>query len=711
MNGHFKTTCGRNFSFFTSFFRKVVKYGKKKNELTYGHTLAWALLDLEKKQYSVCSLVDKDTPNILLETLEEREILTDERLKRALKEMLEKGAVPYPDQLFEKDVIVAMDELDLNYDDNILKTLESGKYQIKLNNREKNISCDFTFTLEKPVIRHGDNGVLFGAEGADMFYYFIPRCKLKGVLSVDDQLLQIEEGSAWYDHEFGVQPTKEDEIKSTDICWNWLSVQLDNGCEISAFGFYNDDKEGSSLGRWVVVIDASGREKVYRDFNFEPLNTWTSTRTFYDYPTKWKLEIPEADIHLNVEGYIDRQEFLTLISNPAFWEGRIDAIGSWNGIRVKGPGFIERKGFHPSRDLDAFFKIVSRETLRSVRKILPNNPTREEASQLISHKDNLHYLDGLDISKYSKSVIQPIREIIDRGGKAWRSYAAVACCDAVGGNSDKARDWLALPEMLHVGALIVDDVEDNSAIRRGGPSCHEIYGQAIAINAGTASYFLSQICIYGQDVSDQKKLQIYNLFFECLRAAHAGQALDIEGLSYMMPEIIESGEGNLLEKRILAIHRLKSAVPVGILAEMSVIMGDGTELQIKGLKNYFESIGIAFQIIDDTLNLKGFKGGLKSKGEDISEGKVTFPIAKAMSMLPYDKRNQLWQKVSSKPKSRKIIAEVIDSLEEHGVLAACEKQAADITESAWKYLDPVIRDSFVKLMLRAFGWYVLERSY
>ena len=89
-------------------------------------------------------------------------------------------------------------------------------------------------------------------------------------------------------------------------------------------------------------------------------------------------------------------------------------------------------------------------------------------------------------------MIKPIREITDRGGKGWRSYAAITCCDIVGGDSRKFVEWLAMPELMHVGSLIVDDVEDKSVVRRGGPTAHMLYGEAQAINSGTAAYFIAQ---------------------------------------------------------------------------------------------------------------------------------------------------------------------------------------------------------------------------
>jgi geranylgeranyl pyrophosphate synthase len=318
----------------------------------------------------------------------------------------------------------------------------------------------------------------------------------------------------------------------------------------------------------------------------------------------------------------------------------------------------------------------------------------------------------VDLGVLANSLFKPIREIIDRGGKSWRSYAAMACCDVVGGDSRKFVQWLAVPELLHVGSLIVDDVQDRSIVRRGGPACHLIYGEPIAINAGTACYFLGQNLFQSVKVSDAAKLKLYDLYFEGMRGGHAGQALDLAGLEDIMPQVVESGDSTVAEQRILAVHRLKAAAPAAALSRMGAIIGGGSDEQIEAVGGFFEALGLAFQIIDDVLNLRGFTADLKSRGEDLSNGTVTFPVAKAMGMLPdKDHRMRIWETVRSKPTEGAVVKEVIDSLEACGAIQACVDQAGELVENAWTKAEPLLEDSLSKLMLRAFGWYVLERHY
>jgi hypothetical protein len=322
----------------------------------------------------------------------------------------------------------------------------------------------------------------------------------------------VKVGKGWYDHEFALtrEGLKQQGHRDHHVAWNWISVQLDNGIEITAYDIFNGDANGQPCASWAIVVDPCGNRRQCRAFTFEPLESWTSARTFIDYPISWRLEIPEIELSLDVKAAFEKQEFITIISEPSFWEGRV-----------------------------------------------------------------------------------------------------------------------------------------------------HIYGEPLAINAGCAAYFLVEILIQESKLTDQEKLQVYSLYFEALRVAHAGQGADLSGLDALMPQVVESGDGQLLEQRVLAIHRLKSPAPVRALTMLGATIGGGTPHQINAIGHFFEMIGLAFQIVDDVLNLRGFKNDLKSKGEDISAGKVTIPIAKAMSRLPLRERRELWETLSSKPADPAVIAAVI----------------------------------------------------
>jgi predicted secreted hydrolase len=567
----------RSFSLFASFFKSVYGYDKKTKAPLSGYSVIWAISDLNEKKYHTVSLVDKKAPKIGIERIKRGELVKDPHLKRAALEMLEKGVVPYPDELLTKEPLLANDKLHLDFDGNTFIKKKNGNYVLHLHHADLNISADVEFTPQKPPTRHGDNGVVRHISNEDMFYYFIPKCEVKASLNIKGEKFKSTSATGWYDHEFGAYIDKgeaEKKKEKKDIAWNWIAVQLDNGCELSAYGLV-DTKTGNEEGSFVILIDEKGKRHHSTNFHLKPIEEeWTSTRTFNSYPTKWELEAPEFKLSLIVEVAFPAQEFATVISKPAFWEGRMNVKGKMRGKKVSGPAYIERHGFVNSSDLKTFLKAVSKQTLKSVRKIIPLSFGQEKFEELVSKRGNKHLTENLDKKAYAQTLIQPIREITDRGGKSWRSYATIACCDVVGGSSQEAIDWLALPELMHVGSLMVDDVQDGSTIRRGGPSAHIVHGQATAINSGTAAYFLGQICIYEAEMNFEKKVQVYNWYFEAMRASHSGQAMDIKGLDYMMPEaLVDDKTAKLLSKRVIATHRLKSAAPASYLAQIGGLIG------------------------------------------------------------------------------------------------------------------------------------------
>lgn len=711
VNSHLTLADHRQCSLFASFFRMAIGRDEQTQQYHYAHSLTWAISDISTQQYYTDSLVDPVAPKIGLNTIDKGEDTTDPLLQRALREVLVKGNVPLPDRLLSKEAQVSEERLFLDYDGNQFEKQADGSYLLTLLRADKEVGATLTFHPQTAPVRHGDDGVVRGTAGEDMFYYFMPNCRVDGSLQIEGQTIEVASASGWYDHEFGKPTNDTPEAKiEHKIAWNWISVQLVNGYQISAYDLFDNNADGAGCGRWIVLIDPQGKARQYDDFTFQPLKTWTSSRTFTDYPTSWQLTIPEAKISLFAEAAFPAQEFNTIISKRAFWEGRVSINGTFAGEPIVGTGYVERSGFGLKEKLTDFFKAVTKQTRKSIEALLPLSPTDEQLKKMVAGSGNPHFVDGLDPVQYSRVLLKPIREMIDRGGKSWRSYAALACLDLVGGNSQQYMNWLAWPELLHTGSLIVDDVQDESVIRRGAPSCHMLYGQATAINAGNACYFLGELLV-DSSLSDAKKLKLYTLYFETMRAAHAGQAIDIDGFEALMPEVVGYGRGALLEERILAVHRLKSAAPVSSLAQLGAIMGDGTSEQARVLGQFFESMGLAFQVIDDVLNLRGFENNLKSRGEDITCGKITLPVAKALGTLGWPARRDLWETIRQKPTDPDIIGQVIDTLEACGAIEACKQQAESLVEEAWQTLDNLFPDSDVKIRLRAFSWYVLERHY
>ncbi|WP_343694781.1 polyprenyl synthetase family protein [Flavobacterium sp.] len=707
-NCHVTSKDGDRFSLFASFFRLASKKDEESDDYSYAHFIIWALSDKVNQKYYTDSLVDPSMPAESLKVLNKKEETINKQFYRALKEVYAKGNVPFPDRLLKEPANVALDNLLLEYDQNSFKKDEQGNYHLLLDNPLDQIECKLEFTPLIEPVRHGNEGELYGIWKEDMFYYFIPKCKVSGEILIQNKTYKVE-GSGWYDHEFS-KSGDETAVKDFrhDMSWDWISLQLDNGFQMSLYDLFDNTKNGEYAGGTGIIIDKNGKRISVEDYTFEPVKHWTSARTFITYPVAWELEIPSFNVSLFVEVDFPEQEFITTLSMPAFWEGSIKAEGNFMGVKVTGVGYSERTGFNTKESIESFLKGVGKCTQEVVESLLPLNPTQEQFHKLVNSPVGVDFFSEADKEQYITSVIKPIREIVDRSKKAWRSYVLLACIDAVGGNSQPFIDILAMPELVHSGSLIVDDVQDSSDTRRGGTSLHHLYGEPLAINAGNTCYFLGDLVVKKSLISDDVRLRIYELYFEMMRAAHAGQGLDISGLHSLMPDAVKNGDSSILEKRIYSIHRLKTAAPACTLAKIGGIMGGGKPQEIEALANYFEAIGLAYQIVDDVLNLEGYENNLKDKGEDITAGKITMPVAKAMGLLTLDKREYIWKTIQTMPKDTAVIASVIKLLEECGALKQCRIEAENLMEEAWKEVEKIIPDSFYKIRLRAFGWFALK---
>ena len=723
-NSHLTDSKNNSYAVFASFFRTVDNSSSTSEQIRHFHALTWAIIDIQNRHYYFSSSVDHQFITRILNGSELFNEL-DKHLFTAYEEILKKNQVPLPDRLFQGDCYVDCNRLYLNYDNNLFSKDEHGNYQVYCHDANQNLSLELEMQPVKTVCRQANDGIVNNATNREaMFYYSITRLNCHGKITIQNQSIDVH-GQSWYDHEFGglikcrtieKQPLNEPQ----DSAWYWFSIQLDNQYDLT-FTYLLDTTSHCILDESVLIIGPNNERFQYNredQIDLQPLNKWFSKQTGSVYSTQWQIIIPKIQCQLTLEAVMDNQEFITILSRPAFWEGRLNVHGRMYDQPVCGRAFLECHGMNTKmfKSLDHFFQRISQIVIQSIDNLLPRKLTNEQAINLIANRENRYLLDTIDLEIFSKIIVSPLRDIIDRGGKAWRSFMYLLCIDCVGGDSRKYEHWLAFAEIIHVGSLIIDDIQDGSNIRRGGPACHLLYGTAQTINAGTAAYFLPLYSLIEQtpDFTADIKLKMYEIAFFTLRAGHVGQGLDIHGLDYLMQDAVETGDSLSLERAILCIHRLKSGVPAGNLARMGAITGRGTEEQCDVLEKYVQSIGIAFQIIDDVLNLRGFENDTKQRGEDIRAGKITFPIAKAMNrqfLKDQQQRQEVWDTIKNKTTDMVVINSMIELLECCGSLDQSVIYAESLVEEAWKKLDPWIPNSFYKLLLRAFGFYILERHY
>ena len=207
------------------------------------------------------------------------------------------------------------------------------------------------------------------------------------------------------------------------------------------------------------------------------------------------------------------------------------------------------------------------------------------------------------------------------GGKRVRPALAFAACEAVGGDRENAIPVASSLEMIHTYSLIHDDLPamDNDDLRRGKPTNHKVYGDAVAILAGDGllTEAFRRLSAPAWRISDSQKIEIVATIAEGAGALGmvAGQALDLhfEGADVKddtLRKIHTNKTGQLLRASVLA----------------GGIAGGANEEQKQLLNEYGKNIGLAFQIADDLLDVTASTSDLgKATGKDRNKQKVTFP--------------------------------------------------------------------------------------
>ena len=219
-------------------------------------------------------------------------------------------------------------------------------------------------------------------------------------------------------------------------------------------------------------------------------------------------------------------------------------------------------------------------------------------------------------------VVEAMRYSLFAGGKRLRPILCLAAAEAVGGDVEAAMPAACALEMIHTYSLIHDDLPamDDDDLRRGKPTSHVVFGEAIAILAGDG--LLTEAFVLLSDyrtMIPERALKLINVIASAAsyRGMVGGQVVDM--LSQNKPADVETVE---------QMHSRKTAALISAAAESGALAGGGKDDQVKALARYGRAIGLAFQIADDILDIEGQTEVLgKTAGSDVARGKVTYPAA------------------------------------------------------------------------------------
>ena len=235
-----------------------------------------------------------------------------------------------------------------------------------------------------------------------------------------------------------------------------------------------------------------------------------------------------------------------------------------------------------------------------------------------------------------------MRHSVFSGGKRLRPILALASYELVGGTGEAIMAPACALELIHTYSLIHDDLPamDDDDTRRGRPTCHVAFGEALAILAGDALLTLAFEAVAGEAALDPRlRLAVIEEMARAngSRGMAGGQAADIE---------MEGAPPTL--PAITFIHSNKSAAPIVAAVRVGAIAGGAAAAELDALTTYGRRAGLAFQIVDDLLDVTGSAEEMgKAVGKDVARGKMTYPAVVGVEAARQHARGLLGEAVDA----------------------------------------------------------------
>jgi len=223
----------------------------------------------------------------------------------------------------------------------------------------------------------------------------------------------------------------------------------------------------------------------------------------------------------------------------------------------------------------------------------------------------------------SAPLFEAMRYSVMAGGKRLRPILVLAASHAVGGSSSVSMPAACALEFIHTYSLIHDDLPamDDDDLRRGRPTCHKVFGEAMAILAGDGLLTFAFEILAREAVKERENSEkVSQVILILARAAGikgmvVGQAVDV---------LMENKEVN--GSQLAFIHQHKTGALIKASVEIGGLLGGADQNQLGALSSYGDGLGLAFQIVDDLLDIEGDQEVIgKPVGSDLEKNKATYP--------------------------------------------------------------------------------------
>jgi geranylgeranyl pyrophosphate synthase len=218
---------------------------------------------------------------------------------------------------------------------------------------------------------------------------------------------------------------------------------------------------------------------------------------------------------------------------------------------------------------------------------------------------------------WEQALLRPLRDFLRRPGKGFRARLVELGYHLGGGIPGTHPPELPLVvESLHAGSLIVDDIEDDSDLRRDAATLHRVYGVPVALNAGNWLYCWPQVLLSRMPLTDEARLRAHERVAECLMRGHQGQALD---LTVRVDELPQAEVPAVVD----AIARLKTGSLLGLATALGAIAAGAPPERLDAIDRFGRAVGVGLQMLDDLSGVVSPARRHKAL-EDLQHGRATW---------------------------------------------------------------------------------------
>jgi geranylgeranyl diphosphate synthase, type I len=314
----------------------------------------------------------------------------------------------------------------------------------------------------------------------------------------------------------------------------------------------------------------------------------------------------------------------------------------------------------------------------------------------------LSSLDGRPKELYKASS-----HYISSGGKRLRPFIVLKASELFGGSSRKVMPAAAAVELVHNFSLVHDDIMDNDNVRHNVPTVHASYGIPLAILAGdilfSKAFQLMSVGGLKEGISEKSISEMVSrLSTACINVCE-GQALDMQMASEGVKAYSEENYISMIEKKTASLFELSCSL--GVLSADNCNKVDLDRLSVFG-----KNIGIAFQLIDDLIGIVGDpKVTGKAVGNDIREGKKTYPMVLVLEKADLQEKNELLRIFGSRNTTDGELKDAIKIVSGLGIEQDIRTLAAAYISRALRSIDGYI-ESEPKKALQTSADFIAQRS-